>query len=351
MKALIETSQPKNMNKNKRINKHVIDNAVHLACSNYKSALSNFLRKNSKHFRMKYWKLNKSEKILNINAETFGSKGFCSNALGEIKCMLDYEPYNISKVKTGCILKYDKLTNKYTLFVPSEIDKTKTKHSHETIALDPGIRTFMTGLSDNEVVKLGENTRLLIQPLLEKIDNVQALTKQTKEEIKRENEAIEKNKKKYGTKYKVKVKLKRILPKKKAKKIINRCKLKIRGLVQDMHWKIINFLTNKYKTIIIGDMSVKGIVSNDTSKLDNMTKRICYALSFYKFRQKLKYKCEVKNSSYILCNEKYTTKMCSKCTHYNENIGGNKIFECANCKISLDRDLNSSRCIYIRQII
>lgn len=90
-------------------------------------------------------------------------------------------------------------------------------------------------------------------------------------------------------------------------------------------------------------MSVKSIVNNKNSNLNKMTKRIAYVLSFYKFKERLKYKCLLNNCNYLEVNEKYTSKMCSNCCTYNETLGSNKIFNCSNCNITIDRDLNGSR--------
>jgi transposase len=51
-----------------------------------------------------------------------------------------------------------------------------------------------------------------------------------------------------------------------------------------------------------------------------------------------------------MINEKYTSKMCSNCGNYNENLGTNKIYNCKNCKNIIDRDINGSRCIFFKEL-
>ena len=182
--------------------------------------------------------------------------------------------------------------------------------------MDPGIRTFMTGLSENEVIKIGNNCQSKIKKLLKKTDRLEAYKVQNK----------------------------------KNRKQLCNTRFKLKNLISDMHWKSINFLTKNYKTILIGDLSVKGITNKKNSVLNKMTKRIGMALSFYTYKLRLKYKCYVNNCIYTEVNEKYTSKMCSNCSRYNENLGSNKIYNCSGCKIILDRDVNGCRGICLKMI-
>jgi putative transposase len=121
-------------------------------------------------------------------------------------------------------------------------------------------------------------------------------------------------------------------------------------LVNELHWKTVNYLTTNYDTILIGNLSPKGIVNNNCN-LDKLTKRVVYALSFFQFNNRLKYKCVVNHSKYKSVNEYYTSKMCSVCGSINEKLGSSKIFHCNNCNLTLDRDINASRGILIKSIL
>jgi putative transposase len=123
---------------------------------------------------------------------------------------------------------------------------------------------------------------------------------------------------------------------------------RINGLINELHWKSIKFLTDNYKNILIGDLSTKGIVNNKTSVLQKYNKTLSYALSFYKYRERLKYKCKVKECNYIKVSEYYTSKTCSLCANVNESLGGSKIFKCSNCNSVMDRDINGCRNIILK---
>jgi len=115
-----------------------------------------------------------------------------------------------------------------------------------------------------------------------------------------------------------------------------------------MHWKTINYLTDNYSNIVIGNMSTKGIVSSN--KLNKNIKRIAMHMRLFVFKQRLQYKCKLKNIGYKEIDEAYTSKTCTNCGYKNDNIGGKEIFTCGLCKYSIDRDVNGARNIMLKQI-
>jgi putative transposase len=194
------------------------------------------------------------------------------------------------------------------------MDYVDTKSTKEVVNLDPGIRTFMTGLSENEVIKLGVDVSNKIKKHLTIVDNIK----------------------------------KKSLPKKIIKKYESCHNKKISYLVDELHWKTINYLVMNYKNILIGDMSVKGITSNVSSNITKMTKRIAYRLKFYKFYERLQYKCNLTKTNYRQVNESYTSKVCSSCGYIKSDLGSSKIFNCNSCKMSIERDINGCRGIFIK---
>lgn len=314
---IILNSQHPKYNKDTKIKTHILDKAIQLACSNYKSALTNLRNKNIKHFRIRYWKIKKDFYTLSIETSYFTKNSLCYNILGEVNAYYDNEKFDLGLIKTKykseCKLNYNKLTNKYELIVPEKIkikeDLDERKHF---ISLDPGIRTFMTGISNNDCIKINiDNDK--IRKILLKIDNIKEINK-----------------------YK--------------KRRKNKLRIKLKNMIDELHHKTINYLTNNYDNILIGDLSVKGIVNNKTSNISKMNKRLAYSLSFFKFKERLKYKCQLKKCNYYEINEKYTSKLCSKCGTYKSDLGANSIYTCNNCDLIMDRDINGSRNICFKCI-
>lgn len=320
---IINGSQIKSFNYDTTVKTHILDGAIKLAVSNYKSALTNYKKGNIKHFRIKLWKFNKTIKILDIEKTYFSNETICKSVFGEkIECFLDNKEFNLSNIKKiykcDCKIQYNRLTNKFILLVPEMIKTKQNNNKTNLISLDPGIRTFMTGLSDNEVLKIGSNIDEKIGNKIKKIEKI--------------------NKQKH-------------IKKSVKKKIEKRENIKITNLVDELHWKSIDYLTKNYKSILIGDMSVKGIVSKKTSKLHSIIKQIAMRLKFFQYRQRLEYKCIINRIPFRVIDESYTSKICSNCGYIKDDLGANKKYKCNECKIKLDRDVNGCRGIILKSML
>jgi len=270
---------------------HDIDYAIKLACQNYKSALTNYKKGNIKKFRIRYWRKNKQNKIMDLEKQSFNSNSIRKDVLNKVKGYYNGEKFNFNTIECDCRLQ--RTDGMYYLYVPELLLlNNEEKEKNEQITVDPGIRKFGTGITENKVVKIGEGSGENIRNYLlrkDKIINNENISK----DIKKKNE-----------------------------KIINK---KITNLVNELHWKSIDYLVNNYKTVLIGDMSIKSIVSK-TGNLNKMTKRIGLHLSFYKFHQRLKYKCDINKVKYGKIKEWMTSKICSMCGNINENLGSSEIY-------------------------
>ena len=308
------------LKKDIKIKSHILDCAIKIACSNYQSAITNFIKGNIKHFRIRYWKEKRSMRVLEIENCYFTGNSMCPSIFGSIKGYFKNGnkkiDFDFSTINKSCKLHYDKNTKEYSLFVPEKInikDIQINNSKKHLIGIDPGLRTFITCLSNNEAINICNTKGSRLELLINK-----------------------------------KLKLKSLKPNKKIKKKVKSVNKRIKGLVDELHWKTIKFLTDNYDTILIGDMSTKGIVSNSGSNLNNYNKQLAYSLSFFKYRERLKYKCTIKNCNYVKVNEYYTSKTCSVCANVKNDLGSNKIYECTICKSKIDRDINGCRNIIMK---
>ena len=94
-------------------------------------------------------------------------------------------------------------------------------------------------------------------------------------------------------------------------------------------------------------MSTKKI--GESNELSGLTKQIANRLNMYKFRERLKYKCKIKNNL-IIANEWNTSVCCSNCGNKKLDLGGKKEYKCEKCKKDYDRDVNASKNILMKVI-
>jgi putative transposase len=310
------SKEKKELLKKSNIKVHDIDYAIKLACANYKSALTNFRNGNIKSFRIRYWSPNKIIKVMDLEKNNFNNNTIRKTILGYVKGYYNGEEFNFNSVK--CDSRLQKNGDDYFLFVPEKVNPTEQKKmQNKNIAIDLGVRTFASCLSENKVIMIGENCSNRILTYIKRKDSILE-NNNIKKEIKHKNEIL-----------------------------INK---KINNLVDEMHWQTINYLIKNYETILIGDLNVKSIVKKN-GNLGKMSKRIAMCLKFYNFKQKLNYKCNINDKNLGIINEWFTSKMCSLCGNIDENLGGNKIYNCKKCKSTLNRDINGARNIYIKSIL
>ena len=201
----------------------------------------------------------------------------------------------------------------------------------------------MTDLTEREQLNIGLNINKILRDKIKRLNNIKS------------NDKIP---------YKIK---------KKNELLINR---KIHNIVDELHWKTINFLIYNFRNILLGDMiikkifdffyylkkkkffqnfylfsSAKSIVSKNRSVLSNESKVACLRTRYYQFQQRLQYKCCLTRTNYRLINEYYTSKICSNCGYYKEELKGEKQYNCNKCNISIDREINGCRNIMIKSLM
>lgn len=312
------------------VDSHLLDYAINDALIRYKSCLTNIKQGNIKQFRLRDLKFNRNNQIFKLENLAFNEHGFCVRSLGamEINCKGFNYKKNIHTVST---LHYSHKTNTYKLLVKYNCkDKVTPKIEGNIIALDPGIRTIFTGYSKNEIVEIGTTFYNKMSKKLKKIDNVSSEHKKVRPK--------KVNKRPIN---------KKTLSKSLKEKIIKKQRQRIKNLVNDFHWKTINYLTKTYTTILIGNFSTKDMGMSDT--VQNMVKRVGSTLNLFTLRERLKYKCKYTKTEYKFIDEAYTSKCCCKCGTYDKNLGSNKRYKCINnnCNLNIGRDINGAINIFI----
>jgi IS605 OrfB family transposase len=302
--------------KNNNLNKHTGDYAVKHCIEMYKSAFSN--HKDISKFNIRNLDKNKRRKNLTVEPASVSNKvnSIFVKELKEIQSSLP-----LKTITKNSILQYDSYKKTFIIITPKDKNETKKVRQYKKCGIDIGIRTFLTTYSKDASYEIGINTNQIIDRINRRLDNIQKSKDENKISINKYN--------KLNYKYRD----------------------KLQNLIKDMHNKTANYLLKNYKTIIIGKVSTKKMVSNLTGNLHDIVKRRLMALSHYKFRMKLHNMATKFGNTIIETNEYLTSKCCSNCKNIKDDLGSSKIYKCKKCNLILDRDINASINIYKNRIL
>jgi putative transposase len=280
----------------------------------YNSAFSNKKNGNITKFQVGFRKKHKSQSIVipktAIPRISNRKISIYPRKLSDIRISKDKCMNNI-ELKYDCRLQFE--YNQWYLCIPICINKKQNTKYNASCALDPGERKIHTIYSEQAIYKIPLRKEIL-KKYQDKLDKLQSL--RAKSWIKKKSWS------------------------KKSMRIYKR----ISNLVDDIHYAIINEITNNYNTIYLPKFESQELVKVVCNK---NVRRNLLSLKHYKFQMRLKHVCESKYVKLKICKEDYTTKICTKCGFIN-NIRSKEIYECQNCKLVIDRDVNGGRNIYIK---
>jgi transposase len=299
--------------KKTKMHRNCCDYAVKQCVEMYKSAYSNYKNGNIKKFRVRKLKKNKRRRNIVVEPKVVNSSinSIFVRQLGEIKSSL---PLNI--IERNSLLRYDDYKKTFIIITPIDKSNEIELKQYKKCGVDIGVRTFMTVYSKEVTYEIGTNTCGTIDAVNSRLDKLNTL-----------KDIGEIDNKTYVNAY-------------------TKYADKLKNKITDMHCKVSNFLMNKFNIINIGKVSTKKMVSNLRGTLHDKVKRRLMALSHYKFRMKLQ---QMKDKYNVVVNEidEYmTSKKCCKCSNIHQNLGSNKEYNCSNCNLKIDRDINASINIY-----
>jgi putative transposase len=238
----------------------------------------------------------------------WGALSYHVKSLGDVKFHYD------------CRLTFDKL-NRFYLHVPFvRICDNQASDQKGTVALDPGVRTFMTGYSpQGSAFSIGDRDISRIQRHCQHLDDLLSRTERA--------------------------------PKAKQwrmKRAITKARYRIQTLSDEVHWKAIKYLTSRFSKIYIPSFNVGDMVKRVERRINRKTVRQMLCWRHFAFRQRLLQTAAREGISVIVCTEEYTSKTCTNCGHLHTRLGGNKRFRCPSCGWAQDRDLNGARNIFLK---
>ncbi len=228
-------------------------------------------------------------------------------------------------IEYDCRLSLDKL-GRFYLHVPFsrhvEVRENQTDgdSSKRWAALDPGIRSFLTGYSpDGRAFDIGNTDVSRLYRLCLALDKLVSRTQQRR-------------------KFKRKTMLRAQV----------RARNKIRAIVDEVHWKTIRYLCERYEHIVIPKFEVSQMVVRASRRIRSKTARALLTWSHYRFRCRLLEKASQLGSTIHVRTEEYTSKTCTSCGNVKHDLGGAKTYRCVICGLKTDRDLNGARNIFLK---
>jgi putative transposase len=276
------------------------------------------------------------------------------------------------QIKYDGRLIWDSKLDKWYYIYTSESKKEKSQHTENQgvlckpssfkrlIAIDLGIKTPGTGYSPNGHVltlDIHQPTEDILAQI-EKLTSLDRLSRHQKRTLKSLKRRYKYRNDMGGELYGYLLaqdRLRRRIEKTTNKtqkrmywKVFYRLSNIIKNKVDDFHWRCIRYLIDNYDCISVGNLKIKQIIKCLTDSRQRKSVRILTVLRMSKFMVRLKEKCKEHQKVLHIQNEACTSKTCSSCGWYNENLGRSRTFVCLECNLVIDRDVNAARNIYLR---
>ena len=297
--------------------KAIRESAVFEACKNLKSAISNVKNGHIKYFNLRYkskkhnkWTITIPKESINIHEN--GDVGIYEERTTNFRFKTTEK---ISEIKHDTTIHFDGI-NYYICTPEIVVEKTNTT-SNWYCSIDPGIRKFQTIYSpdnDNYTI-IGDRASTVLYRYLLKLDKL------------------------LGKKSNIKNRLQ-----------IQKTRLRIQHLQDELHYKSINFLCENYKNIYIPKLTKENdIIKKSNRKIRTKTVRSMVVLGHCKFIERLKTKAlqrRYNNVKIHIITEEYTSQKCLKCKHLTKT--NEEIYICNNCGFTIDRDVLGSTNILLK---
>ena len=215
-------------------------------------------------------------------------------------------------------------TGNFYLCIPKPLDVWSKNQApkDKLIALDPGVRTFQTGFTDNsKIMELGKKDTEKVFSLCRHLDQLQSGWSQP------------------GGRYRSRYRL---------RKAAKGMQTRIQDLVHDSHHKVVKYLCVNFTTVLLPLFETRNMVSRIKRRIRSKMARAMLTWSHYRFCQCLLDKArEYPWCRVIIVNKAYTSKTCTNCGELHRNFGGSKTFCCPECRVVLDRNANGARNILL----
>ena len=277
-----------------------------------KEACDAFWKANGKpHFRSR----KKSEQSCFIPKSAISKKGIYPRISGKGLYFQESIPENYKDSRL--IWRFEK----WWISIPYKVKLSIRENQSKIVALDPGVRNFITFYNPNYCGHIGKGDFGRITRLCFHLDAL----------ISKRDKCKNKQRKRSLT------------------KASRRMRAKIKHLIQELHHKTAKFLTDNFDIILLPTFETQQMSKKKKNRINKKSVRMMLFFSHYKFKQFLKWKCLQTGKKVIDCNEAYTSKTHPQ-TGQIKNIGSAKWIKLLDGS-RVNRDIVGARNILIRALV
>ena len=242
-------------------------------------------------------------------------------------------PDGIYRTKLGDMLKAEDLPvpvnrnicrlalryGQYHLAVPyDEKPPPERENQARLVALDPGVRSFLTWYCADSVGKIGQGAFFRIRKLCERLDDL--LSRAAGSPARRRRNM---------------------------RRAAGRMRIRIENLIAELHRQAARFLVNNFDVILLPTFETSEMVERGRRRIRSKTVRNLLSLAHYRFGMFLRHKASEAGVVVVNVNEAYTTKTVSWTGELLEDVGGATVITGGDGE-RMDGDYNGARGIYQR---
>ena len=277
---------------------------------------ANSLRLDEDFSRVRFRSRKNPKQTFTVQANCVTPSGIYRTKLGEMQ-MAEELPVPVNRNICRLTLRY----GQYHLAVSyDETPPPQRENQARVVALDPGVRSFLTWYCADSVGKIGEGAFFRIQRLCERLDEL--LSRAAKSPAgKRRN----------------------------MRRAASRMHIRIENLIRELHRQAARFLVDSFDVILLPTFETSDMVERGRRRIRSKTVRNLLSLAHYRFGMFLRHKAQEAGMAVVSVNEAYTTKTVSWTGEVLDDVGGSSVIVGGDGE-RMDRDYNGARGIYLRAL-
>ena len=208
----------------------------------------------------------------------------------------------------------------YHLSVPFKAERRESETQARVVALDPGVRAFLTWFSETDAGQIGKHDFGRIQRLCHHLDQLISRTAKAGSRRKRN-----------------------------LRKAADRIRVRIINLIDELHHQTARFLVDSFDLILLPTFETSQMVQRGKRKIRSKSARSMMTFAHYRFQQFLLWKAWEAGKQVLLVNEAFTSKTCSWSGEIIPNRGGRRWIQGSD-GVRVERDINGARGIFLRAL-